>query len=405
MGELALKSGPVQREARKALDLYRILTRRGEFLETALPRLGTDTSWELITEGDIYYSRLLDDIKNAKSSIYIEVYIIEPDRVGQRVMNALAERARNGVDVKLIVDGLGSLRFIREREQNVVWKSIPLKIYRPINLFSIFRWRSSQRRDHRKLVSIDGKICYIGGMNIKEAFSLEYSGGNAWMDLMMRLDGPPGEDANSNFLIMWKYIHSGPIALSQSFHSRKVFRRDFLIVENIPLLRRIRYRVLFQRAIRSAKKSIYIQTAYFIPRFYLVRSLRKKAEQGVDVCIILNENSDVKLASWAGRALYSFLMKKSIRVFERKGRFSHAKYTVIDNDLSILGSTNMDYRSFMHNLEVDVISRRIDLSKSLIEHFNSELKYSREILLHLWRKRGWKKRIIEKTAYLFRYWL
>lgn len=373
-------------------------------LERSLLKKG-ETKWTLIEHGDDYYDSLLREMDFAEKSIYIEVYILEPDTIGQKILDKLVDKARQGLDVRLIVDGVGSLNLLREKGEFLEKSPFRYRVYRPINILSFLQWRKNHRRNHRKLISIDGKICYLGGMNIKNAHSKKISGDNAWRDMMIRLEGRVAYDADQNFHLMWERMPDGPLHLARAFQRRHIARRDFLIVENIPFTRRIRYRILFLRAIRSAKESIYLQTAYFVPRLFLIRALRKMAEKGVDVRILLNENSDVNLARWAGRASYSALLRKGVRIYERKGRFSHAKVMVVDDRISILGSTNMDYRSFMHNLEVDVISRRIDLSHRLKEIFMNELDRSREIHYHRWRKRGLWHRVLEKTAFLFRYWL
>ncbi len=387
------------------VELQGLWRTRNRVLDAALPRRSAGTLYTLFSEGDEYYQALKKDIMRASSTIYIEVYILEMDRIGEPLLELLHRRATEGLDVRLLVDGVGSFRLLQENESRVRSMAFSFRVYRPVKAKTMYHLLRSHRRNHRKLIAIDGEICYLGGMNIKEAHSKTWSGVEAWQDSMIRLEGAVAQDARANFLLMWDSMEKGPLQLARSFHKRVVYRRDFLIVENIPIVRRIRYRMLFLAAMRMARNTLYIQTAYFVPRLYFIRGLRRLASSGVDVRIILNSRSDVRLAKWAGRAIYALLLKKGVRIYERDDRFSHAKVAVFDNRLAIVGSTNLDYRSFMHNLEVDVITRRIDVCEELQRRFLDELLQTREIYAHQWRKRPYWWRIVERIAYLFRYWL
>jgi cardiolipin synthase len=170
-------------------------------------------------------------------------------------------------------------------------------------------------------------------------------------------------------------------------------------------LKKIRYRILFARLLRNSKKYVYIQTAYFVPSIFILRSINRASKRGVDVQILLSEYSDVKAARWAGRAVYSSLLRNGVKIFEYLPRFTHAKSMIVDGEYSIVGTTNMDYRSFFHNLEIDVVMHRPDVCKKLLNRYYEDLKMCKEIAPDIWKKRPLKERFYEKFFYIFRYYL
>lgn len=355
-------------------------------------------NWALFFEGDDYYAALRKDIARARRFIGIESYIFEDDEIGLEIIEALLLRAAAGVTVRLIVDGAGSYALSDERISSMRRGGIEIFVFRPVRFYSVFT-PQNYRRSHRKLVVIDEEICYAGGMNISRSHSRRASGRECWRDSMIRVEGPPALEAMASFARMWRKLSRRRV-----FFQRPERTENVRIIENTP-----RYRLLFRRiyrsALRSAQRRLWIESAYFIPTISILRRLVHRAQSGVDVRLLVSEVSDVPMAHYASRAVYAFLLKAGVRIFELRGRFLHSKTLIVDDSLAIVGSANLDHRSFLHDLELSLVLRRADINHALALQFQLDLQDSREITAAEWRKRPLLDKLVEKFCYLFRYYL
>lgn len=365
----------------------------------------TDPIWQIFIEGDDYYDSLTKDIRNAKKTICMESYIFEQDEIGSKILNELIEKSKQGVNVRLLVDGVGSFRLSNNIPEILKNSAVELHIYRRVHWKSFLNSRVF-RRNHRKLTVIDESICYIGGMNFSREHSKKYYGTQRWRDTMIRIEGGEAIQAQHSFDTHWERA-----TLKERFF---IFKRaprlpyhtsDFLFLERGSIRSRKRNRRQFTQSIRSAKKSIYIETAYFAPRIYLLRCLKKMASAGVDVRLLLSKKSDIPMARLAGQALYSSLLKSGVQIYEYRDRFLHAKAAVIDGSKGYLGSSNLDYKSDLHNEELDIYIRNIEVNRSMEKIFLEDIKSAKMITLEEWRKRPILQKLLEKFFYLFRYYL
>ena len=363
------------------------------------------SSWNLYTRGDDFYEALLQDVREARTKIWIEVYILETGPVGDPILNLLKMRAREGLDVRLLIDGVGSFWFPEERRQDLERAGCRVKVYQPIQWKSLRSLVNLNRRNHRKLMVIDDGICYLGGMNISCLESQKCSGESAWEDTMIRLTGDVVSRASESFLRTWNYGLNRWQSYLKSRHRRKAGKDPFQILEGVPLIPGTRSRFYFLRYLSRARNRVRIRTAYFVPGVFLLRKLRRLARKGVSVQILLNSKSDVPATLWASRAIYGTLLRAGVEIYERQKVFSHAKVTVIDGRTLFLGSSNLDTRSFLHNLEIDLFSREKSLAENLEEIFERELADSKRIQLQEYRERSRYRRFLEWFFFLFRYWL
>ncbi|MDH5657487.1 MAG: phosphatidylserine/phosphatidylglycerophosphate/cardiolipin synthase family protein [Spirochaetia bacterium] len=362
-------------------------------------------AWELFFEGDDYFHSLQNDIKKAEKSIFVEKYIIQEDEIGIPFLELLMKKASEGVQVRLIIDGLGSYNITKSPVlEKLKASGVEVRIFRPVTWTFFFHFKN-HRRDHRKLVVIDGKTVYIGGTNIKRTHSRRVMGDKCWRDTTIRISGNIAEQASIMFNRVWNFVNTNHLFMPVRSRRKRSILEGIEIIENISIVKRIRYRILFSRLIRNSKKNVFLQTAYFVPGIFLLRSLNRASRRGVKIKIILSEFSDVRAAKWAGRAVYSSLLKNGVQIFEYIPRFSHAKTMIVDDEYSIVGTTNLDYRSFLHNLEIDVVMHREDVAAELTKRFSADLAFSREIIYEEWKKRPLKDRILEKFFYIFRYYL
>ncbi len=358
------------------------------------------TEWKIFREGDGYYASLSADLNSAQKSICMEAYILEDDEIGGKILDTLAKKAAQGIEVRVIVDGVGSHRLSAERIARLRAAGVDINFFRPVGIFGLLSPRN-RRRSHRKLTVIDEMICYIGGMNISRVHSVSAMGHDAWRDCTIRLKGPIAGDAQSSFNRLNRYVKR-----KWFFFPREKQARDtlFQLIENAPRFKR-EFRKDYQRLIRNAKNRVWIVSAYFIPTPPLLRKLKKIARAGVDVRILLSEKSDVPAARWASHAVYQRLLKRGVRIFEHRSRFFHSKSLIADDEISLIGSANLDHRSFLHDLEISVICRLPEINRALASSFLEDCGDSREILYRAWRNRPWIERIIEKFFYFFRYYL
>ncbi len=359
-------------------------------------------AWKLFFDGDDFYRALLRDLRSARHSIAFEMYIFDNGGRAAEIVECLVKLAGR-VRVQILLDGIGSFSINREWLGRLIAAGADVRIFRPLQLYTLFR-SGHMRRNHRKLIVIDREILYLGGMNIADVNSRRASGIHTWRDTMIRLDGVIGRDGLAAFEGVWRYTKTRHFFLPRrplGAQGKSAAHDGFQLVANTPRAHRRYASRLLVSAIRSAKRSVWIQAAYFTPRRSVVRVLRTKAEQGVDVKIMCPGISDVPAVQHAGRALYAGLLKRGVRIFEYQNRVLHTKAVLIDGETSIIGSTNLDYRSFLLNLELDVLIQRSDVGGALAEQFLIDLENSKEIHLDEWQKRSFWQRVREQ----FFYWL
>lgn len=355
--------------------------------------------WQLFFEGDDYYAALRADIAAAKTFIGIESYIFEDDEIGLEIIEALLGRAAGGITVRVIADGVGSYALPEESIERMRRGGVQFQVFRPVRFYSILV-PQNYRRSHRKLVVIDGEICYAGGMNISRDHSRRAVGHECWRDSMLRVQGPPAQDAMASFARMWRKVSRRRLFFVRTRSETESVR----IIENTPRFRLV-FRRIYRSALRSARYKLWIESAYFIPTISILRRLRNRARAGVDVRLLVSEKSDVGMARYASRAVYGSLLGDGVRIFEVRGRFLHSKTLIVDDSMSIVGSANLDHRSFLHDLELSMVLRRPDINHALSVQFQLDIQESREITVGEWAARPLLEKLLEKFCYLFRYYL
>jgi len=323
----------------------------------------------VFTEGDDLYQDMLACISTAKNSIYLESYIFEPDETGKSFIDALLERSETGVEVRIYLDAFGSLNLSLSKEYDRIKKSnIHLKWHNP---WCWYRPLKFNRRNHRKLLVIDESIAWLGGFNIHDENSLSLFGKDRWLDTHVRIDGTLAAYAQKLFMQLW---NKSPLPYRKINH-----HLESVIVTNVRWKQRRQFRQILINQIKTAKKQIWLCTPYFMPDRFLQTQIINAAKRGVDVRLLLPYKTDRPVARWAARATYHSLIKSGIRVFEYSPRFLHSKIILIDGQWTTIGSTNIDYRSFFINLEINLVSSDISLIESLSTIYKNNLSVSEEI--------------------------
>lgn len=358
-------------------------------------------SLRLITDGDTCFSEFVKAIRAAKFSINFETYIFNSDDIGWMLAGLLVKKAKAGVEVNFVYDAVGCattspavFNVMREGGVEVVQYHpfIPWRKY----------WNISFR-DHRKLLVVDGRVGFLGGINIGLEYAGERFGGGNWRDTHLRIEGPAVREMQFFFMENW-FRHGGAIVDNQR-HFLPVRGKGKKLVMVLSSSSRKNVRPIkesYHTAIKYARQSIYITNAYFIPDGKVYRSLIRAAKRGVQVILLLPGKTDIHVVKHASRYLYKKYLKSGIRVFEYLPSVLHAKTAVIDGIWSTVGSSNIDRRSFRKNLELNAVVLDQNFGERMEEEFFRDLEDSVEYRLENWAKRSLLNYALEWLCYRFR---
>ena len=347
---------------------------------------------EIFTDGPSFYPAMLDAIRSATRSINMELYIFQPGTVADQFISALSERARNGVNVTIVVDAIGSFS---------LWGR-PVRRLRKagcrIESYQRFQWHSLARvnnRTHRELLIVDGRIAFVGGAGIADWWTVaRRKKRRPWRDTMARVEGPVVAGllgvAAENWLECCGEILTGPEYFP---NLEEVGNTTAFVVRSSPADRATASRVSFQLLMEGADRDVRINTPYFLPDRALQRALIDLAERGVEVSIIVpGPATDQRWVRYASRRLWGRLLEAGIRIHEYRGAMMHAKVLIVDGEWAVLGTTNMDNRSFEHNDEVNLAMRDTDVAARLLDDYRRDVEESDEITLRAWKARPvWEK--------------
>jgi cardiolipin synthase len=352
------------------------------------------------------FPAMLAAIRAAQSHVHLEIYILRGDRIGQEFKEALTERAKSGVQVRLIYDSLGSFGLSAAYLAELHQAGVETLEFHPVAPWRA-RW-GLNKRDHQKILVVDDQTAFTGGINIGDEYVPIEEGGGGWHDVHVRVGGPAVFDLARLFRTMW--IKNGGAIFPESTMPRAepaLLEHLALVqvISNARLRTRFHMRRAYLHAIRRAERRICIMNAYFIPDRVLRRQFARAAQRGVDVRVIVPATSDITAVYYATRHLYSGLMRRGVRIYEWPERMMHAKTGAIDGVWSTIGSYNLDRRSLLHNLEVGLIIIDRSVGQALETQFDDDLKGCREVILAEWEQRSAWHRILEWLFFQFRYWL
>lgn len=373
--------------------------------------LVVDNKVALLQDGPATFKALLSAIRNAKDHVNMETYTIEDDEVGNRFADALIEKQSQGVQVNLIYDSVGSINTPKEFFKRLIDAGIKILQYNPINPLTAKKGWDVNQRDHRKLLIVDGETAFLGGVNISSV----YSGGSftqrnsvrpearaSWRDTHMQVDGPVVAEFQKLFLATWEKQKGGPLAPRNYLPQLASKGKD--VVRAIGSSPDEAYTLMYATllsAIGSAETSVYLTNAYFVPDPQLLAALKAAAQRGVDVKIILPSYTDSWLVFHTGRSYYEELLGAKVKIYERRDALLHAKTAVIDGVWSTIGSTNLDWRSFLHNDEVNAVILGQEFGAQMQAMFEQDLAASDAITLEQWNQRSISKRLLELIARLW----
>lgn len=348
---------------------------------------------ELLIDGGPFYRRILEAIASAQRYVLVETYIWESDRTGWKVLRALAERAEAGVEVAVCYDGFGSSELSEDFVAFMERAGIKHLAFRPVSFFK-GSWPWS-RRNHRKLIVVDGRVGFVGGMNLANEYAAPEDGGGGWRDTSACIRGPAIVQLESMFRSLWSTEGGEALSSKAATRTKGSGPMSVRFLANFYRGERPHVRRAYLAAIVKAKARIRICNAYFFPDRGLRRALVRAARRGVLVELIVPATSDVRPAVYASRSLYGRFLRHDIAIYEWHRTVLHAKTAVIDGNWSTVGSSNLDPFSSFVNLEVNVSIRSERFGEIMDRQFELDRAACRRIERAWWKKRPWTQRVVE----------
>ena len=379
----------------------------------------------LLPDGPATYRAMFEAIARARDQINLEFYIIEDDEVGRRFSDALIAKRREGVAVHLIYDSVGSLGTPRAFFDRLREAGVAVLEFNPVNPLKARRGWQVNQRDHRKVLIVDGRVAFTGGINISGVYSSAPSRGRGssggsgigsgpprdpraagWRDTNLRIVGPGAAALQQLFLATWQRQGGPPLPERRWFPPLTPAGDQFVrIIGSTPDDTLPAIYAAYISAIRTAEKSVRLTMAYFVPDAQTLDVLAAAAQRGVDVTLVLPSYTDFWAVFHAGRSHYESLLASGVKIYERQDALLHAKTAVIDGVWSTVGSSNLDWRSFLHNDEVNAVVLGPRFGGEMERMFARDVAASHEITLAAWQERPLATRMKEWAARVWEYWL
>jgi cardiolipin synthase len=360
------------------------------------------TSVEVFFDGPQAFASMLAAVDSAREEVLLESYIFKDDPTGRRFQAALIAAARRGVAVRVLADGIGSVETRRGFWKEMGEAGVEARIFRPIGLAPL---RLLFRRDHRKILVADRRVAFTGGMNIGDEYGSSFlSREDLFRDTHSRVEGAPAREMALVFQEAWIESGGAPLSISSIPMGSESDPR-VLILDSRPGRGQKEFASVLASVIGAARKRLWITVAYFAPRRRALRILGGAARRGVDVRLLLPGRTDVGIVRHAGHALYSALLRRRVRIFEYDAAILHAKTLVADGYVSVVGSSNLDFRSLEFNGECNFLILDGATGERLEAQFESDLERAREIRPGPWSRRGSLHRAGDHLARTLSPWL
>jgi cardiolipin synthase len=374
----------------------------------------------LLVDGEATYGAMFKAIEDAKDHINMETFLFEDDEIGGKFADLFLRKQSEGVQVNIIYDAVGGLGTPGSFFDRLRKGGIQVLEFNPVSPLKYFwrrflKWQPTHR-DHRKILVVDGKIAFTGGVNISAVYSSRLSGIERdeeknekmipWRDTDVRIEGPAVAEFQKLFLDTWRSQNGPPLAERNYFPHLKEEGNDLIqVIASTPGSENRLTFIMYVSAINFSENSVHLTNAYFVPDKQTIIALTDAARRGVDVKMILPKETDSSMALYAGRYYYGRLLKAGVKIYQRRHALLHAKTAVIDGVWATVGSTNMDFWSFLREDEVNAIILGRDFAEEMEKMFNKDIEESDQIKLEEWKKRPLFPRVREWLAHLFSHWL
>lgn len=361
-----------------------------------------NTSVEVLENGEKLFPEMLNELRKAERHIHLEYYIYENDIIGNQIKDLLIEKATQGVEVRFIYDDFGSSGIRRTLVKELRGAGVRALPFNRIKL--LFLANRLNYRNHRKIVVIDGKVAFVGGINVSDKYINPAPSGLFWRDTHLMIKGNSAMALQHVFLSDWNFCSGEDIPINSTYFPSgpKAEKPAYLtqIASSGPDsdLPNILYATI--QAISSAEKEILLTTPYFIPDISLQEALIIAALSGIDIKLLVPKDGDSAIVNLASQWYFEELLKVGVRIYRYKKGFVHAKTLVTDSKLASVGTANLDLRSFDLNFEVSAFVYDPKVAEQLTLSFYEDLKDSEEIILDQWKKRSRFRKLSEKIVRL-----
>jgi cardiolipin synthase len=354
---------------------------------------------DILTDGTAFYPAMLEAIRCARETINLECYIFKRGEIGTRFIDALSERARAGVRVTIVMDAVGSFGAFHRSARPLREAGCRVEPYQRMRWYSLARLNN---RTHRELLVVDGQVAFVGGAGIADWWAGPRDGKPMWRDMMARVEGPVVPDIQGVVAENWLEC-SGEILTGQQTYKPEhpIGTAAAFAIKSSPSDRATSSRVLVQMLVESSRTRVLISTPYFLPDKAFRKAFRRTAARGVEVVVIVpGHNTDQKWVRLASRRMYGDLLKAGVRIFEYEPGMTHTKAVLVDDLWSVVGTANIDNRSFEHNDEVNLAIRNKDVTARITKDFDADLHESCEVTLADWERRPILEKLVGTVAWI-----
>lgn len=368
---------------------------------TSQTSFSTGTNTKVLKNGKETFPEIITELEKAQNYIHIEYYIFRSDRIGKKVMEILCDKARAGVEVLFTFDAAGSMKLDKKAIQDMKDAGVNVQPFLPLK-YGFFNQKLNFR-NHRKIIIIDGKVGFVGGLNVGD----EYLGKNKeigfWRDTHLKVEGEAVYTLHTVFLLDWEYV-SGEDVLTERPQLKQTDKKGdgaVQVVASGPDTQQGIMSDFYYGLFSCATKSIWIATPYFVPNEAIRAALKVAAKKGVQVRLMIPKINDGFLTQYASRSFFTELLNEGVEVYSYTKGFLHQKVIIVDGDMASIGTANMDMRSFHLNFEVNVFMLENSSIADLVSHYESDILDSELVELSEYKKRSLGERSKESFARLF----
>jgi cardiolipin synthase len=354
----------------------------------------------VLNNGRQTFGSIIYEMENARHHIHLEFYIIEDDQIGNRIKEILIRKALAGCDVKVLYDDLGSWSLSRRYVRELTSSGVKVINFMPVRTYAFAN--KLNFRLHRKIIVVDGRVGFVGGINIADRYLRGLGKNNRWRDTHLRLEGESVRSLQAIFLLDWNYAGQTEDYDLRYFPENTVTDRKLVqIVASGPDSDWESIMQAYFAAIATATQYVYISTPYFLPNQSILTALKTAALSGIDVKLLLPERNDSWMVWRSSRSYVNELLEAGVHIYFYLKGFTHSKLMIVDDVFSSVGTANMDIRSFNQDFEANALIYDEEITRQLKQDFEEDIENSKEILIAEWDKRMAVEKVQESVARMF----
>jgi len=354
----------------------------------------------VLNNGRQTFGSIIYELENARDHIHLEFYIIEDDQIGNKIKDILIKKSLAGLEVKVLYDDVGSWSLSRRYIREMTSSGIKVMNFMPVKTYAFAN--KVNYRLHRKIIVVDGKVGFVGGLNIADRYLRGLGKNNRWRDIHLRIEGDAVRSLQALFLMDWNFANRTSDYDKRYFPDHQVTDRKLVqIVASGPDSDWQSIMQAYFAAIATADNHVYISTPYFLPNESIMTAMKTAALAGVDVKLLMPEKNDSWIVGRSSRSYLKELLQAGVKVYFYLKGFTHSKLLVVDDLFSSVGTANMDIRSFNQDFEVNALIYDETLSRQLKLDFLDDIAQSKEILINEWEQRSFWEKSQESVARIF----